>query len=141
MSTECSSSSTSSSAAPAATLTTDAGCASNSPINGTNYVSLIAGIFKYYCLRDFVGNDLLGVILPSFEACIKACASWNQKLGSNGDNVTPCTAVAFVPSWYNARGQAAGAKAVGDCFLKKNVTSGAQLADSAGLVTDIAIKQ
>jgi hypothetical protein len=103
-------------------------------------VSLTEGVFKYYCARDAPGNDLLGVIVPIFQACIEAGASWNDKLRGNGDNVAPCIAVAFVPSWYNATGRVPGAPYAGDCFLKKNVVGWAQLADVVGTVADMAIK-
>ena len=84
------------------------------------------GRLKYYCARDSPGNDLLGVIVPSFQACIEACASWNDKLRGNGDNVALCTAV---PSWYNATGRVPSAPCTGDCFLGKNVTGWTQLVD------------
>jgi hypothetical protein len=130
------SSSVSPTATPASPAT-DRGCAAQ-PYNGT-YTALNGGSFQIYCLKDYVGNDILAVISPSFEACIETCASWNQKLAGNGVNVTECSAAVFVPTWYNATG-AVGTNPVGSCFLKKGLLDYSQLGDTTGKETDVAIR-
>jgi hypothetical protein len=122
---------------PAASPATDTICSSGSP----TYEALWGynQNFTLYCNFDLTPSDLLGVTSPSLEACINTCADWN---GRRNANVTEnCTAVSFIPSWYNATGKVASRKGKnpGNCFLKHHVGDNNIVAPGKGLLVDSAV--
>ena len=130
---------TSGASAPTATPATDGGCKGpNYSANGTFYQTYNSERFQIFCSIDYPGvSNMLGVISPSFEACMEACGSWNNLILES--NAIPCSGVVFILGWYNATGHVAREEAAA-CFLKKDLKSTSQLVINTGYETDVAFK-
>ncbi|KAI9851398.1 MAG: hypothetical protein M1838_003749 [Thelocarpon superellum] len=107
---------TATSAAPGATRTAAAGqlkATSNCTSLGSNYVSLLEGgwAFDLLCNTDYVGIDMFGVTVFTFQDCMNACASYNRYNGTDA-----CVGVSYVPEWASYT-----VKPGGDCFLKSQL--------------------
>ncbi|EHA54920.1 hypothetical protein MGG_01729 [Pyricularia oryzae 70-15] len=125
--------------APAATTTAviDNGCSSNpTAVNGKDYTAfelLGSTIFTMRCGKDVNAPVLMSLFVPDFNSCMDSCSSWTtyapRMFGSN-DNTT-CTGVSFIPLWTNKTIALKGG-APGNCYLKKNASTGSFQTGNAG---------
>ncbi|KAI9844473.1 MAG: hypothetical protein M1837_005555 [Sclerophora amabilis] len=69
-------------------------------VNGTLYEASYGGSYLKVCGLDWGTDDILGVMVNTFDYCIEACASWNYQSKSSRE----CASIAFIPSWSNRDG-------------------------------------
>lgn len=79
--------------------------------------------FRILCNVDATNKPLLALLVPDFDHCMYACASYTRDMPDffpedEQGNAT-CTGVSFIPSWTEWEGLIA-AKSRGNCYLKRD---------------------
>ena len=96
----------------------------NGEINGTTDNSIFRSAKGYtfirYCQSDFLGSDMVGITVPSWDLCMQSCASFADQIPGIKAGLT-CAGVVFVPIYSVAKTSIREIGYPANCFLKSQM--------------------